>query len=529
MNERRENGSASSKLQRLLTANVNLTSTPCRFYGLIFLFLLALLTFKSAMFAGIGGDEGEQLIFAQYFDWGYVVRNPPLFTWLVIAAQSVFGVNAFAVNAVKLVVLFLLYGFMYKAALLILTKHRLAVLAALSPLLIFHIAWDSLLGFSHSVMVAMVYAATFFAAFNLEKNNRLISYAGFGVAIGCGFLSKYAFAFFLIALLAACLFDAKLRGRILNKNIVVTIMIAAAIVTPHFIWLYDRHAAMAGELAPALQAQGTAEHLFAAGKGTLSGIKAIVGFLLPLLAFLALFFPAAWRPKLPATDPEQRRLHRTLTVFFAVLIGIIFLFIMFGGITRVRTHYMFVMVLFPLLFFLRVQMAAPAQKRLDSYAGILTAAAVIVLLGLPIKYFAEPWRCGKCEHHMPYVALAQDIRTAGFKTGTIFAYWHPYPIAGNMRLAFPEARVISAKHTMAMPPLRPSKTPSQCLLIWSGPAQGAQANNTIRLAREYLGLSLEHADAAKAAKSVQASLSTGTKKTFELGYIFLSPGKGDCR
>jgi len=524
------NDSPTSPLQRLLTANAEFILTPNRCFLFISSLLFAIFIMKSLLFPGIGGDDGEQIIFAQYFDWGYVVRNPPLYTWFVILAQKVFGVSAFAVNAIKFITLLSLYWFLYRTGVLLYKDHRIAILAALSPLLIFHIAWDSLLGFSHSVLVATLYAATLYAVFNLEKNNRILNYVGLGAAIGCGILSKYAFVFFLIALIAAALFDSKLRSRLLNPKIIISFVIAAIITTPHLMWLYDRHTAMAGELAPALTAQGMTSHLFAAGKGILSGIKAIIGFLLPLLVFLALFFPAAWRPKLTTPDEDQQRHHRILRIFFSFLIGFIFLFIIAGGVSRVRTHYMFVMVLAPVWFFLRVKMADMGdmnERHLKGYAGILSAAAIVVLLGLPIKYVVEPWRCGKCEHHMPYEVLAADLKKAGFQGGTIFAYWHPYPIAGNLRIAFPKSRVISAKHPSAMPPLQTkSSTTSQCLLVWSGAAQGPQANNTIRLAKQHLNVSV---NSKAIAKTVDAQLRVGTKKKFILGYVLLKTGLGNCR
>ena len=521
------NGSSSSPLQRFLTANADFLLTPNRFFLFISGLLFALFLMKSLLFSGIGGDDGEQLIFAQYFDWGYVVRNPPLYTWFVILSQKVFGVSALAVNAVKFTTLFLLYWFLYRTGVILFKDQRLAILAALSPLLIFHIAWDSLLGFSHSVLVATLYAATLYSIFNLEKNNHVRGYIGLGIAIGFGILSKYAFVFFLIALLAASLFDSKLRSRLLNSKILITLLTAAIIVTPHLMWLYERHAAMAGELAPALTAQGTAAHWLAAGKGILSGIKAIVGFLLPLLVFLALFFPAAWRPKLVTSDVEQQRYHRVLKFFFIFLIGFIFLFIIVGGVSRVRTHYMFVMVLAPMLFFLRIKMAAVNEQRINGFAVVLSAATIVVLLGLPIKFFVEPWRCGKCEHHVPYEILATGLKKTGFQSGTIFAYWHPYPIAGNLRIAFPNARVISAKHPTARPPLRaPVSTLSQCLLVWSGPAQGSQASNTIRLARQHLNVTVKGNTGPNA---IDARLSNGTKKNFTLGYVLLKSSVGDCR
>ena len=244
----------------------------------------------------MGGDDGEQLIFAQYFDWGYAVRNPPLYTWLVIAAQKLFGVSAFAVNAVKFTLLWLLYFFLYRAGILLFNDKRFAILAALSPLLIFHITWDSLLGFSHSVLAAMLYVATLYALLRLEHHNNIFSYAGLGLVIGLGILSKYAFLFFLLALITAAFCDTNLRHRLLHPKILITLMAAAVVTAPHLSWLLEHLDAMADEITPALSSQEATEHLLSAGKGILSGMKAAVGFLLSLLLFLDHFLPGRLPP-----------------------------------------------------------------------------------------------------------------------------------------------------------------------------------------------------------------------------------------
>ncbi|MEX2450611.1 MAG: glycosyltransferase family 39 protein [Rhodospirillales bacterium] len=512
--------------RRLSAANADFLFAPGRFTLLISLLFAALFIFKSALFPGMGGDDGEQLIFAQYFDWGYDVRNPPLYTWLVIAAQEAFGASAWAVNAVKFALLWLLYWFLYRAGLEVFDDRRLAVLAALSPLLIFHIAWDSLIGFSHSILAAVLYAAAVYAVLRLDKTDHPLAYAGLGAAMGFGILSKYAFVFFIVALLAACLCDHRLRKRVLNPRILITLLIAAAVTAPHLHWLYARHAEMAQEIAPALSASGLGPHLLAAGKGVLSTIKAIVGFLLPLIVFLAIFFTPAWK-RLPASNPAEsdtQRFHRFFIILFAVLIGLMVAFIAIGGISRVRTHYMFALILVPLFFFLRVRLSDFGEARLRRYAAATSLAALIVFFGLPVKYAAEPFTCGKCEHHLPYAAFADQIEKAGFRTGTILAYWHPYPIAGNLRAAFPKARVISAKHPDIVPP--PGATPGQCLLIWSGPPASPGAGATIALANKHFGTDF---DPSTPGTALSARLSTGTHRTYRLSYILAAEGRGQCR
>jgi hypothetical protein len=247
-----------------------------------------------------------------------------------------------------------------------------------------------------------------------------------------------------------------------------------------------------------------------------------------LIVFLALFFAPAWRPLPTASaapaDIEARRFHRFFAVLFAALIGLMVLFIVFGGIARIRTHYMFALALVPLFFFLRVRLSDFGEGRLRRYAAALSLAALIVFLGLPVKYAAEPFTCGKCEHHLPYAEFAEGLKKAGFRTGTIFAYWHPYPIAGNLRAAFPKARVISAKHPDVIPP--PAAVPGQCLLVWSGPPQGPEAGGTLTLANRYLGTAFETATPGTA---LSARLATGTRRTYRLSYILAGEGRGQCR
>jgi len=75
----------SRTVQRALTAAHTLAS-PRGFLVFITLLLVVLGVLRATLFPGTGGDDGEQLIFAQEFAWGYQARNPPLYTWLVIAA-----------------------------------------------------------------------------------------------------------------------------------------------------------------------------------------------------------------------------------------------------------------------------------------------------------------------------------------------------------------------------------------------------------------------------------------------------------
>jgi hypothetical protein len=59
------NNPPTSSLQRLLITNADFILSPKRFLFLISGLLLAVLLMKSLLFPGIGGDDGEQIVFAQ--------------------------------------------------------------------------------------------------------------------------------------------------------------------------------------------------------------------------------------------------------------------------------------------------------------------------------------------------------------------------------------------------------------------------------------------------------------------------------
>ncbi len=91
-------------------------ATPRGFYVLIGVFIAVIFLIQTFLFPSAPQDAAEQLLFSQAFAPVYDLHNPPLFTWLVIAAQQVFGITIFSFAAVKFTLLFLTYLFIYRSA-----------------------------------------------------------------------------------------------------------------------------------------------------------------------------------------------------------------------------------------------------------------------------------------------------------------------------------------------------------------------------------------------------------------------------
>jgi len=185
----------------------------------IAILLTAILGLRVFLFPGMGGDDGEQLVFSQFFDWGYQPRNPPLYTWLVIITSSIVGPSAFAVGLVKFPLLAATYLMLWRCALIILDDDRLAATAALMPLALFYVAWDSVHGYSHSVLAMFLYVAVVFFVLKIERYGRTWDFVFLGLAIGAGLLAKYVFVLFAVALLGAAVLTPPLRRALVNRRL----------------------------------------------------------------------------------------------------------------------------------------------------------------------------------------------------------------------------------------------------------------------------------------------------------------------
>ncbi len=494
----------------LLQRSADLIAGRRRFALFITLTLAALMGLRWTLLPGLGGDDGEQLVFAQSFELGYQLRNPPLYTWLVIALQAIVGIGTHTVLLLKFGLLVTIALSLRELARQLGTDERLASLAGASPLLIYSIGWDSMLGFSHSVLVTVFVLATWIQLLRLRDDADWRLYAVLGLAVGLGLLAKPVFALFGVALMAAALWDPEVRTQLRPAGLGMALFIAAALYAPHGLWLADH-------LAQAAPADAT-------GRSLASGLKQVprlwglaLAFPMPfLILFAALFWPAFRHGR---SDWRWRLFVRTLGIMLVLAsIGVAVI-----DVDRVRSHYMFVLAFVPAFAFWRLGRDVPAT-RIGLFAGLVFAAVAVLAGGIVGKALWEPERCGRCQHHIPYDALAEDLRAAGFEGGTIITGWHPDPLAGNVRARFPDARVISSKHPDVIPPARqpvPMGRPG-CLLVWSG---GGDPAHLIALGNQRFGAGIP-VDAKGA--SLTRPLAGAPERAFTLSYL-LEPARGECR
>lgn len=466
-------------------------------------------------------DDAEQLLFAQTWQGGYNPAQPPLYTWLVNAAESVFGAGLFPVLLVKFACLFALLAFLYLGAREVLADRRHAALAALSPLGLYYVSYDAVLNYSNTVMMAAACAATFWALAALRRDGRAVRYAALGAVVGIGLLAKFGYMAFAAALLAAALCDRPLRARLLNARTLLTLAVAGLVVLPHMLWWLGGAADIAEAARDRLSLARRVGYWEGVGRGLAKLANAVVNFAMPLVVVLAIVFPRAfWRTGNWSGDAlAWKRLFERFALF---ALAIIVAGVLAAGVTEVRTHYMFILLLMPVYALLRVETAPVKAIAPPAFAAILAGLVATVAVVLVAKHFTDPMWCRKCYFHYPYPELADGLREAGFEGGTVVAHFHRIQIGGNLRIEMPRARVVSTKYPYYMPPRRGAD--GQCLLLWDAQYFDAIPEELADFVAPRLGVDVANISTSGTVKAPMMH----SDREWGLGYA-LMPGSGSCR
>ncbi len=502
-------------LRTLMVRNLALLTSPSRLW-LVLLGYTALLMVLRLVFILPGSqDDSEQLIVAQYLAGGYTPSQPPLYTWMVIAAQTVVGPSVLSVVLVKYACQFATFAFMYLGARRALEDERLAALAAVSLVAVYYIGWETVFNFSHTPLWAAAMTATFHALMCVRDERSSWAYGYLGLAIGVGMLSKYGYFVSLGGFAGACLIEPTIRRALVDRRFLLTVAAAALVVLPHGVWLASGAVDLVTTMHGRLTVNPEWSYWDGVGNGLYKLARAVIGFFFPLYLLLLVLFPGAWRSRLAERHPIRRFVAVSALAGLAiVLVGIIGF-----GVTTFRTDYAIVFLPMVIYCFLRIEAVGTSARKLAPFALALSALALVVVVGVPVRALSEPQYCRKCYFNMPYPALADEMRAAGFERGTVVTHFHRIQIGGNLKIQFPDSRVISSKYAFAVPP--PVAEARQCLLVWDTSAGDGMPEDLRRFARRVVGLSIPEEVEAQYA---EARLRFAVSRTERLGFVLLEDG-----
>lgn len=179
-------------------------------------------------------DEAQYWRWGDTLEWGYYSK-PPMIAWVIHMVTSVFGDAEWAIrlpgaflHTIAAGFLFLTGRAMYGA--------RAGMFAALIYALMPAVILSSGIISTDGVLMPLWAMGLYFVWRLRGEGGGWPSAIGLGVAIGGGFLAKYAMIYFLIGMALALLLDRDIRKALLSYKGALVLLVAGAIIAPHIAW-----------------------------------------------------------------------------------------------------------------------------------------------------------------------------------------------------------------------------------------------------------------------------------------------------
>jgi 4-amino-4-deoxy-L-arabinose transferase-like glycosyltransferase len=425
-------------------------------------------------------DDVTSNVLTQTLALGYVPRQPPLYEWLLWSVQQLTGPTLPSFLLIKYGLLTGTVAFLYLAATRIFRERGFAILAGLSPFLLFQFAWNLHEGVTHSMVLTCLVAASLWAFMRIAEKGRAWDYLLFGLIVGFGLISKWGFAGFLLLFLIAAMLQPTLRARILNARSLLSLCVIAVVGAPVVYWLIVGQHDLVALYGRAVAPKAHVNRLRATLVGLGLALYAPLGFLFPIDVILPVLFPAsvpkAWADIKRAVTPAEWRgsepdwplliLHLTIGGFLLLILGALL-----TGATHYLERYMHPFFLLTPLWMLSVVARTENAARKARVLGVVLAASLLIVFPLRARDLMQAMgpRCNKCRVAAPYQGLAEALKARGFEDGTIIALSRHD--AGNLRRFFPDARIVCLDRPNYGPPARDADYQSETVVLWR-PEQG---------------------------------------------------------
>jgi len=515
--------SSHASADRSAPTAANWLASPLFFWGALALYLAAHVALRLWETPNLGKNDVQEALAAQGWAWGYHPRNPPLHTWLLMGSYYLFGVGLVAHVILKYVLLGATYVFAWLSARILFARVELATLGAFSLTLLTPFAWTVHTALTHTLLLAALIFATLWAALRVAIHRRLADYAVLGFVIGLGLLAKYSYPLFLLPFLAAVLCQADLRRTFLHPRLLLTLGVALLVFAPHGLWMATARFDFIGFLADKQRSEVTHSYLLDVGTGLGNVAVGAMSFLAPLILVSGLLLHGSPRSGEVGEvgAPAWGRVLMLAPVFgLGLLLADV---ILFRATQFEERYFMCALLLAPLALFgwLDRRSLAVSDKTCVLFGASVLAGSLIVFSGLVGRALIYNRSCDRCLDEMAVGELVRRVRAdAGFERGTIVS--DHYDLAGNMRIAFPRARVYAANYVVES---QFGDASGQCLLVWNARRVGDAAPELLTTFLAQRGLTIPPGEP----RFVEAPLLRSGTRMDRLAYWVLPNADGACK
>ena len=476
----------------------------------------------------LGVDDAEQALFAQQWLLNYRFRAPPLFTWMLVGAGGVAGVNITVISLIRYLLLAMILGFTYLTAKRLIRDPTLAALATFSFTAIYVFGYYSHHDLTHTTALSAFLAVSWYVFVRLCETPTLGWYLALGLAFGLGTLGKWNFVMFAAALPLACLAHPVHRRLVLTWKIVPAGAVAAAIALPPIVWALRTGPAPGDDMGGVL-GRPSGSFLVDLAKGTADLVLAVLTYPQPFLVIFLIFFgAAAWaglhKPETVARATQPVPDSRLVGMVIAIAILLHWLLVPLAGATDFAERLLQpALQILPIYLFMLVEEAGVPAHAVRRYATTLAVIAAVALGARIGIHLAGADYCRKtCRTLIPFEEIAAGLRDAGFRgRGTVVV--EGVHLGGNLRVQFPEARIMETGYPPRVWPRISGD--GQCLAVWTPRIPHGRENVDAYLTRE-LGADRNAAHR----EGMLSPLMQGSRtRAYRLHYRLYDGPQGACR
>ena len=179
-------------------------------------------------------DEAQYWRWGESLEWGYYSK-PPLIAWMIHASSALLGDSEWAIRFLAPV-----FHAIASVFLFLLSRRMFGNLAGLFTTVTYHLMPGIILSsgvISTDGVLFPFWSLALYLFWRLREDD--LGWGGtllLGLAIGAGFLSKYAMLYFAIGVALTSLFDKPTRNTVLSAKGAAFIAMAATVFAPHLIW-----------------------------------------------------------------------------------------------------------------------------------------------------------------------------------------------------------------------------------------------------------------------------------------------------
>lgn len=398
-------------------------------------------------------DESEQSFLSQSIAWGYN-SQPPLYTWIQTLVFEILGCNAFAMAVLKNGFLFLTYWLVFRAIEEVTESVPLAIVGSLGMFTIPQIAWESQRDLTHTVAATCMTCALFYCIVQMAAQKFVKPWVGYfvlGLIVAVGIMFKYNFGIVVVSFVIAALTLKEYRVLLLNAKMLLSVLTAAAILTPHLLWVLE-HSQIASRKTVHTLTGGRSEfwldNVWLGSQAFLMSALACCGA--TLFVFMALYVRKT-NQKAESTV-ETRSAKLLIERFLIVVVATLFILVLSGHAIEFKNRWFQPFVcLLPAYLVLRFGGHVLARPRMQNLALVMTGAIMLVLLGaMAVRPLAGQWRGKYCWLNMPYDQLATEIQNQ-LKTNPEIVVTPDMRLGGNLRVSLPGSTIMSHDTESSLP------------------------------------------------------------------------------